>query len=171
MDQTAAREARITGRSGTALRFRRRIAASPERVFAAWTRPEALKLWWCPDGWLPDEIAVDLRVGGSYRIVMRRESGDRQDAVGVYGRFLEIVAGARLVYTWRWDGAFPDMPETRITVEFRAVDGATEIALVQDELPLSLCTRQLGGWLEAVGRMEQMLLSGGLLFAPAVPRV
>jgi DNA-binding transcriptional ArsR family regulator len=43
----------VAAGTGTTLRLWHRFEAFPERVFAAWTRPEALKLWWCPAGWRP----------------------------------------------------------------------------------------------------------------------
>ena len=55
--------------------LQRRFRASPERVFRAWTRPAALREWWCPAGWVAGEIEIDLRVGGGYRIAMIRTGG------------------------------------------------------------------------------------------------
>ena len=133
--------------SGTTLNLWHRFEASPERVFDAWTRPETLRLWWCPAGWHLAEIEMDLRVGGTYRISMWRESGAQ--IVAVHGRFLEIQPPKRLVYTWRWDGVFPDMPETIVTVEFRALAGGTELAPRQGVLELPMCGRHLSGWLAA----------------------
>ena len=75
-------------RTGIAFRLQRRFDRPRETVFRAWTDPEVLKYWWCPRGWIPAEIEVDLRVGGSYRIGMRRRSGG--SAVYVRGSFLEI---------------------------------------------------------------------------------
>ena len=137
--------------TGTTLRLRHRFAASPEKVFDAWTRPEALRRWWCPAGWLAGEITVDLRVGGTYRLTMRRESGAQ--ILSVFGTFLEVRPAAKLVYTWMWDGAFPDMPETRVTVEFHPVPDGTELVLQQAKLDLRHCTRHLGGWLGACDRL------------------
>ena len=51
----------VAAETGTTLRLWHRFEATPERVFAAWTRPEALRLWWCPVGWRPVQIEVDLR--------------------------------------------------------------------------------------------------------------
>ena len=145
----------VTTGTGTTLRLWRRFEAAPERVFAAWTRPEALRLWWCPAGWVPAEIEVDPRPGGLYRLAMNREN-DTQ-VVAVHGRFLEIVPVRRLVYMWRWHGAFPDMLETIVTVEFRAVTGGTELTLRQEPLELPICTRQLSGWLAACVRLAAVL--------------
>ena len=143
----------VAAETGTTLRLWHRFEATPERVFAAWTRPEALRLWWCPAGWRPVQIEVDLRQGGAYRLSMNREGGAQ--LVAGHGHFLEIEPARRLVYTWRWDGAFPDMPETIVTVEFRAVTGGTELALRQEVLELPMCTRLLSGWLAACERLEE----------------
>jgi uncharacterized protein YndB with AHSA1/START domain len=145
----------ITTRTDTTLRLWHRLEAAPERVFAAWTRPEALRLWWCPAGWTPAEIEIDARPGGPYRLAMNREN-DTQ-VVAVRGRFVEIAPPRRLVYTWRWEGAFQDMPETIVTVEFRAVAGGTELTLRQEPLELPICTRQLSGWLAACKRLAAAL--------------
>jgi uncharacterized protein YndB with AHSA1/START domain len=100
-------------------------------------------------------IDVDLRQGGSYRLTMNREGGAQ--LVTVHGSFLEIVPARRLVYSWRWDGVFPDMPETIVTVEFRAANDGTELALRQEVLELPMCTRLLSGWLAACGRLAEVL--------------
>jgi uncharacterized protein YndB with AHSA1/START domain len=94
-------------------------------------------------------------VGGRYRFAMQRESGAR--VLTVHGRFLEIRPPEKLVYTWRWDGAFPDMPETRVTVEFCAVDGGTELALRQEPVNLRVCAQHLSGWLAACDRIARTL--------------
>jgi Activator of Hsp90 ATPase homolog 1-like protein len=99
------------------------------------------------------QIDVDLREGGAYRLSMNRDSGAR--LVTVHGRFLEIEPPRKLVYTWRWDGIFPDMPETIVTVEFRAAAGGTELALRQGVLELPMCGRHLSGWLVAFGRLGE----------------
>ena len=145
----------VAAKTGTTLRLGHRFEAPPERVFAAWTRPEALRLWWCPAGWRPVQIDVDLRPSGAYRLSMNREGGAQ--LVTVHGCFLEIEPARRLVYTWRWDGVFPEMPETIVTVEFRAVAGGTEFTLRQEVLELPMCARQLSGWLVACGRLAAVV--------------
>jgi uncharacterized protein YndB with AHSA1/START domain len=139
----------------TTLRLWRRFEATPERVFAAWTRPEALRLWWCPAGWHPMEIEVDLRPGGRYRLSMNRVSGAQ--AVTVLGRFLEIEPARKLVYTWLWNGAFSDMPETTVTVDFRAVAGGTELLLRQEALAMPFCVQHLSGWTAALDRITSVV--------------
>ena len=123
----------VTRTGSIALRLTRRFAAPRERVFDAWTTAEALKRWWCPPGWEPERIAVDLRVGGAYYLGMRQLDGD--SVVSIQGRFLEVHRPERLVYTWRWHGAFEGMPETGVTVEFRSVEGGTDVVVVHENFP------------------------------------
>jgi len=141
--------------TGTTLRFRRQFAASPERVFAAWTRPQALSLWWCPAGWEAVDFTVDLRPGGRYRLEMRRIDGSRR--VAVQGQFEAIEPPLRLIYTWHWVGAFPDMPLTQVRVRFHPTPGGTELELEQEPLALPLCARHTSGWLHACQRLNRML--------------
>jgi uncharacterized protein YndB with AHSA1/START domain len=141
----------VAARTGTTLRLWHKFEATPERVFAAWTRPDALRLWWCPVGWIPVEIEVDLRPDGPYRMAMSRRNDAR--LVTVHGRFLAIEPARRLVYTWSWDGAFPAIPESRVTVEFNAVGDGTELVLRQEALAMRFCAQHLSGWLAALVRV------------------
>jgi uncharacterized protein YndB with AHSA1/START domain len=134
------------------LRLRHRFETTRERVFAAWTNPEALKRWWCPPGWHPLGIEVNLREGGRYRFSMQRESGAQ--VITAHGVFLTVEAPSRLVYTWIWDGVFPDMPVTKVTVDFRTVGGGTELELRQEGLSLVVCAQHLSGWMDAFERLS-----------------
>jgi uncharacterized protein YndB with AHSA1/START domain len=146
----------IAAPPGIALRLSRRFSRSPEVVFRAWTNPDNIRRWWSPAGWTPAEIEVDLRVGGSYRLGMRRiEDGD---TVYVHGRFLEVFAPRKLIYTWKWENAFEQMPETRVTVRFIESEGGTEMELIHEPLPeISMCLRVRAGWLDAWQRLKKVL--------------
>ena len=140
--------------AGITLRLNRKFAAAREKVFRAWTEPEILKRWWCPPGWDPAEMQVDLRAGGSYRLGMRPAAGGQ--AVYVRGQFIEVRAPEKLVYTWRWEGAFEGMPESRIEVRFLESEGGTEVVLVHDNLPdVELWQQHRSGWIAACDRMER----------------
>lgn len=51
------------------IHFERRLAASPADVFDAWTQAEQLTHWWDPSGTPLSACTVDLRPGGSFRLV------------------------------------------------------------------------------------------------------
>lgn len=142
--------------AGIAFKLQRRFEKPREVVFRAWTDPEILKHWWCPTGWVPTEIVVDLRVGGTYRIGMRRKTGGLP--VYVWGTFLEVNSPEALAYTWNWENAFEEMPQTRVTVRFFSKGEATVVVLQHDSLPeISVCLRHRTGWLAALERIQQIL--------------
>ena len=58
----------MTTDAGMRLEVRRTIAASPERLFAAWTTPEQLLAWWGPSGVRCTSAELDLVVGSRYRL-------------------------------------------------------------------------------------------------------
>jgi uncharacterized protein YndB with AHSA1/START domain len=109
------------------LRLSRRYEAAPEKVWRAWTDPQALSQWFGPGNPLVTTAEVDLRVGGRYRIVFKGASGDMNEVTGVYQ---EVVPHSRLVFTW----AFKSTPErvSRVSLELKAQGGGTELRFVHD---------------------------------------
>lgn len=70
-------------------------------VFDCWTKPELLKRWLLgPAGWEFAVCDVDLRVGGAYRYVWRKENGTE---IGMGGVHLEVVIPERIVNTQLFD--------------------------------------------------------------------
>src|ERR1044071_1680068 len=80
-----------------------RVFNAPRRmVFEALTKPELVKRWLLgPPGWSMPVCEIDLRVGGKYRYVWRRDS-DGTD-MGMGGVYREIVAPERIVATEKFD--------------------------------------------------------------------
>jgi uncharacterized protein YndB with AHSA1/START domain len=143
-----------TQTAGLGIELQRRFRASPERVFRAWTQPVALREWWCPAGWVAGEIEIDLRVGGAYRIAMARV-GSTGVGVSVGGRFLDVRPPERLVYTWRWEGAFAGMPETLVTLELRGSESETLLTLRHDNFAdAALRQQHRSGWIAACDRLD-----------------
>jgi uncharacterized protein YndB with AHSA1/START domain len=67
-------------------------------VFAAWTKPELLKLWWVPKsmGMSLLSCEADVRVGGRYRFVFSQGAAE---PMAFHGRYLEVTPHSRLVWT------------------------------------------------------------------------
>ncbi len=133
----------------------RRIKAPPARVWAAWTEPAQMMLWFGPHHTRAEHAEAELRVGGGFRVVLREDNGQRHEAVGGY---TEIEPERRLVFTWHW----ASMPErmSRVTVAFRAVAEGTEVTLTHDRFAdADTATRHRRGWTESLERLDA-------LFAP-----
>src|SRR5476651_1103734 len=66
-------------------------------VWQAWTDPKRMAQWFGPRGFTIPVCELDVRVGGSLRIVMRGPDGNDYPMKGV---FREIVPPERLVYSF-----------------------------------------------------------------------
>ena len=113
---------------------KRVLNATPERAFQAWTTPEHIQQWMRPEpGMEVPRASMDLRVGGKFRIQMKKPDGEFFTAVG---EFKEVKAPERLVYTWDWekDGSGAEFGEmdgktSLVTVEFLKRGQGTELVL------------------------------------------
>jgi uncharacterized protein YndB with AHSA1/START domain len=110
------------------LTITRRLPASPERCFRAWTDPEALKQWFGPGESEVLRAETDPRVGGRYRILARSPSGEEHDVSGV---FREVVPNCKLVFTWAWRST-PER-QSLVTVEFIPEGTATALTLTHEQ--------------------------------------
>jgi uncharacterized protein YndB with AHSA1/START domain len=101
--------------------------ASRQMVFDAYTQPELLKRWLgVRKGWTLPICEVDLRVGGAYRYVWRKEA--KGIDMGMGGVFLAIVPPEKLVCTEKFDDAwYPG--EAVNTVTFTEADGETTMTM------------------------------------------
>ncbi len=134
----------------------RRIFKAPrEKVFRAWTDPEELKKWWGPEGYTTPSAEVDLRVGGKYRLGMRKlPDGQIFYLSGIYR---EVRPPERLVYTWRWE-AQPEHGETLVTVEFRQMGDSTEVVLTHERFPTEKARDDHNrGWTGCLDRLAKLL--------------
>ncbi len=114
------------------LTLRRRLKASPAKVFAAWTDPEKIMRWMSPAEFKTPEAQSDARVGGRYRVVMLSPDGEKNAVSGVYR---EVVANEKLVFTWAWDAAPGDQAyESLVTVQFKPDAGGTLLTLTHEQL-------------------------------------
>jgi len=95
-------------------------------VFEAYTKPELLKRWLgVHNGWSLDVCEIDLRVGGTYRYVWRKQGGHEMGMRGVY---LEVEPPERIVATEAFDQSwYPG--EAVGTVVLTEQDGRTTLSL------------------------------------------
>jgi uncharacterized protein YndB with AHSA1/START domain len=101
--------------------LQRKFDAPRDLVYAVWTDPEYVALWWGIEGATIPRCDIDLRPGGVWRIDMLTASGA---LFPNRGEFLEVVRGKRLVYTDVLDplspvAAFSSRGPFLCTVEFQ----------------------------------------------------
>ena len=88
----------VERRSERELVVTRTFNAPARIVFEAWTRPELFKQWWVPKslGMFLRICEMDVRTGGSYRLVFGHDPSNPDE---FFGRYLEVTPHSRLVWT------------------------------------------------------------------------
>ena len=150
------------GASKPTLRLTRLFHVPRERLFAAWTDPEALMRWFSPSGdYSTPSAEVDLRVGGRYRIQMKAADGSLYTVTGLYR---DVRPPERLVFTWAWEGSrcggrgLTEFYDTLVTLEFQTVPGGTELTLLHERFPTAEeRDRHRTGWTGCLDRLAQVL--------------
>jgi uncharacterized protein YndB with AHSA1/START domain len=135
----------VSGSGG--IEIQRRLSAPMAEVFRWWTRADRLQEWMAPVGTV--EAEVDLRVGGSLRIVMKGEGM----VIEHVGEFIEIDEPRRLVFTWSSPYTGPKPSIVSVTLEPDGAE-ATLLRLVHSELPASAADSHRGGWGAILVRLE-----------------
>ena len=110
------------------LRLTRVYPVAAEKVWRAWTDPQALSRWFGPaDTEAVTQAQLDVREGGTYSIRFRTADGQEHGVGGVYQ---EVEPGRKLVFSWAWQST----PErvSRVTVLLRPVEGGTELDFRHD---------------------------------------
>jgi uncharacterized protein YndB with AHSA1/START domain len=139
------------------LHMNRVFKASPERMFRAWTEPDAIKRWFGPEGYHTISAEVDLRVGGKYRFGTQDTNGTVYYITGTYR---EIQPPSKLVFTWVWayELSSPDEEIMLVTVEFAPQGDTTRVLLTHEHVAdqQSLEGHKVG-WNDCFNRMEQLV--------------
>jgi len=126
------------------------LPASPAEVYAAWTTPETLRLFMCPGEMRATVVEADVRVGGSFRIVMR---GDRD--VEHRGEYRALEPGRRLVFTWA--SPVTGWQPTLVTIELSPEEDGTRLVLVHEGLATDDMRRShRWGWTGIVEKLDHL---------------
>jgi uncharacterized protein YndB with AHSA1/START domain len=137
------------------LNLRRHYPVAPEKVWRAWTDPQALRQWWGPGG--PEAVSLvqlDVRVGGRFRILFGGASGDDHEVQGTYR---EVVPNRKLAFTWTWPRTTPER-ESLVAITFNAVAGGTELDFVHSQhFDEKVRDGHLQGWSEAFVKLDGYL--------------
>jgi uncharacterized protein YndB with AHSA1/START domain len=93
---------KLTTRGDREIVITRAFDAPRKLVFDAFTKPELVKQWLLgPDGWSMPVCEIDLKVGGKYRYVWRRDKDGTE--MGMGGVYREIVTPEHIVATEKFD--------------------------------------------------------------------
>ena len=127
-------------------------------VYDAWTKAEIFRQWWVPksNGASLLSCEMDVRVGGGYRLVFGHPAS--KDTMAFFGKYLEVVPAARLVWT---NDESADGAVTTVTFEEKA--GKTVLVLHErypskEALDASIEGME-GGMPEQFGQLDELLVT------------
>jgi uncharacterized protein YndB with AHSA1/START domain len=132
-------------------------------VFEAWTRADLFQRWWVPKsfGLTLLSCEMDVRVGGTYRLVFRHPSSS--EPMAFYGTYKDVVPNARLVWTNEEGGEGGAV--TTVTFEER---GAETLVVMRDLYPSKQALDEAiasgstgGGYDETFGQLDALLAAQG----------
>jgi len=147
------------------LRITRLFDAPRELIFKAWTDQAQFHQWFgaaACGGATVTSVRLDARVGGKYRLQLRRPDGEYFTTVGVYR---EVEAPERLVFTWQFeaDGSGDEFgavepPEMLVTVELKARGRQTELTLTHEKFAsVESRDRHQEGWTRCVDALGKLV--------------
>jgi uncharacterized protein YndB with AHSA1/START domain len=129
-------------------------------VFEAWTNPELFKRWWTPKsfGLTMLSCEMDVRVGGTYRLVFRHPAAEQPMAF--FGRYIEVMPHSRLV--WTNDEGGEGGAVTTVTFEER---GAETLVVMHDLYPSkealdeAIASGSTSGFGETFEQLDELLIT------------
>ncbi len=137
------------------VKLHRVLAASPEKVYKAFTDADAMASWLPPYGFICKVHSMDIKVGGTYKMSFTNFTTGNSHSFG--GEYLEIIPYELLKYSDQFDD--PNMPERMITtIEFKKVICGTEIFATQEGIPDAIPTEMCYlGWQESLDKLKRLV--------------
>lgn len=140
--------------SGT-VHLHRVLKAPPERVYRAFTTPEAMAKWIPPFGFTCTVHHMEPNVGGTFKMSFTNFTTQQSHSFG--GEYLELVPNEFLRYTDTFDD--PNLPGImQVTVTLKPVSCGTDLSIIQegipDAIPLEMCYL---GWQESLVQLAMLV--------------
>ena len=131
------------------------LKATPEKVYRAFTEPNAMASWLPPYGFLCVVHQMDVRVDGSYKMSFTNFSTGNGHSFG--GIFLELKPNEFLKYTDKFDD--PNLPGEMITsVWLKKVSVGTELKIIQEGIPSVIPAEMCYlGWQESLEKLAKLV--------------
>ena len=97
------------------------------------------------DAWL-DSAAHSAMTGAGAKIVKRVGGAHSAWDGYITGKTIELVAGKRIVQSWRTTQFAGDDPDSTITVELKPTKTGTRLTLTHSSVPEGQTSYENGGW-------------------------
>jgi len=140
---------------GNRIELHRVLRAPVERVFRAFSNPDAVSYWMAPFGFLGKVHSMDFKTGGTYKMSFTNFTNNKSHSFG--GKYLEIKPNELIRHTDVFDD--PNLPgEIIVTVHFKKVLIGTDIRIIQENLPdiipVEMCYH---GWQDSLIQLANLV--------------
>jgi uncharacterized protein YndB with AHSA1/START domain len=144
----------------TRARVTRRLSASAERIFSAFSSADLVVRWLAPSADIALQVlAYEFQVRGRYRFAYHVPTGE---IMHVHGCFLEIVPPTRIVFSWLIEP--PDEHagiDSEVRVSIVPVAQGSLLTVVHERLDRpGAAKRHAAGWQGALDLLESLLRVG-----------
>ncbi len=144
-----------TASTGNTIQLDRVLTSTPEKLWRAFTQPDAFARWLPPNGFTGHVHAIDVKVGGSYRMSFTNFTTGGE--MFFRGKYIELKPNECVAYTARFDD--PNLPgemTTRITI--KPVSVGVEIHAKQSGIPAMISTEACYlDWQESLRHLARLV--------------
>lgn len=136
------------------VRFHRVLRTTPEKIYRAFTDPDAMARWLPPNGFTAKVHQMDAKVGGTYKMSFTNFTTGNGHSFG--GTYLEL-SHERIRYSNKFDD--PNLPgELQTTVDLKQVFCGTELNIVQEGIPEAIPAEACYlGWQESLESLARLV--------------
>lgn len=137
------------------VQLHRVFTAPVEKLYRAFTDPDAMASWLPPYGFIAKVHSMDMKVGGKYRMSFTNFTTGSSHSFG--GDYLDIKPNELLKYSDQFED--PNLPGEMITtITFKAVSCGTELVAIQEGIPemipVEMCYL---GWQESLEKLKKLV--------------
>lgn len=135
------------------IKIERHFSEPVKKLWAAWTDPGIIKLWFGsdPNGTGLDAV-LDVRVGGAYAVTFANSTGEEYTAQGIYQ---EVELNKKLAFTWGWEDE-PHIKES-VVVQFQPEGDGTLMTFEHLEIDANTSHNYEKGWRTTFDKLEKAL--------------
>jgi uncharacterized protein YndB with AHSA1/START domain len=140
---------------GNTVQLHRVLRCSPEKLYRAFTNPDAMAKWLPPNGFTCKVHQMDARVGGTYKMSFTNFTTGNGHTFG--GTYVELVPNSRIRYTDKFDD--PNLQgEMQTTITIQKVSVGAELKVVQEGIPAVIPTEACYlGWQDSLAQLAKLV--------------
>ena len=141
--------------SNSSVSLHKVLKVTPEKLYRAFTEPDAMAAWLPPYGFLCVVHEMEVRVGGTYKMSFTNFSTGNGHSFG--GKYLEIDPNKFLKYSDQFDD--PNLPGEMVTsVWLTKVSVGTELKITQEGIPAAIPAEMCYlGWQDSIDKLTKLV--------------